>query len=73
VGFSSHIIPAAWLPLYSINPVVGIIEGFRWALLGKGYPFDVSSFAISICLTVALFILGLNFFMKNERRFADII
>jgi lipopolysaccharide transport system permease protein len=66
------IIPEQWRPLYSLNPMVGIIEGFRWALLGKQSP-DFGAMGVSAAVVVVLLISGLIFFKKSERSFADVI
>jgi lipopolysaccharide transport system permease protein len=62
-----------WTWLYSLNPMVGVIDGFRWALLdGKG-GISLLSFTQSIAVTVFLVLLGIRYFRKTERTFADII
>ncbi len=73
VGFSSSVIPEQYRLLYSINPMVGVIDGFRWAILGSDVPFYLPGFLLSIGLVVLLFWGGLWFFRKTERTFADII
>jgi lipopolysaccharide transport system permease protein len=73
VGFSSSVVPEKWRLLYSLNPMVGVIDGFRWALLGKEVDLYLWGFLLSIVLAVALFISGAWFFTKTERGFADII
>jgi len=73
VGFSSDIVPEQWRLLYSLNPMVGIIDGFRWALLAGESPLYWPSLLISIILTLFLLISGTMYFRKTERRFADII
>jgi lipopolysaccharide transport system permease protein len=73
VGFSSNIVPEKWRLLYSLNPMVGVIDGFRWALLGKEADLYLPGFFISIGLATALFISGAWFFTKTERGFADVI
>jgi lipopolysaccharide transport system permease protein len=59
--------------LYSLNPMVGVIDGFRWAILGGARDFYWPGFAISAALTVALLGFGVSYFRKTERAFADII
>lgn len=71
VGFSSDIVPARWRLLYSINPMVGVIDGFRWSIIGKGINFYMTGFIISIVLTIVLFIVGIFYFRKTEKTFAD--
>lgn len=72
VGFSSTIVPETWRIWYGLNPMVGIIDGFRWSLLGDAtlyWPTQI----LAIALSLLIFISGLFFFQKSERNFADII
>jgi len=73
VGFSSSIVPEKWRLLYSLNPMVGVIDGFRWAILGEGVAFYWPGFALSLGLTLILFVFGLHYFRSTERSFADVI
>ncbi len=73
VGFSSNIIPEKWRLLYSINPMVGIIDGFRWAILGGTNQLYVPGFCLSTAFTLLIFLLSLRYFRNTERSFADII
>jgi lipopolysaccharide transport system permease protein len=73
VGFSSNIVPEKWRLLYSLNPMVGVIDGFRWAILGDKIDLYVPGFIISILLILIIFIFGLFYFRKFERTFADVI
>jgi lipopolysaccharide transport system permease protein len=73
VGFSSDVIPDSWRLLYSLNPMVGVIDGFRWAILGGQAELYVNGLLCSVLLAVALFVSGLVFFLKTERKFADVI
>lgn len=73
VGFSSGLIPDGWRLLYSLNPMVGVIDGFRWALLGGGVALDWPGFLLSILLSFGLFWSGLMYFRKAEKDFADVI
>lgn len=73
VGFSSSVIPEKWKLLYSLNPMVGVIDGFRWAILGKDSLIYVPGFILSLILIVIIFISGIIFFRKNEKVFADVI
>jgi len=73
VGFSSNIIPVKWRLLYSINPMVGVIDGFRWAILGGENGLYLPGFFLSIVLTLIIFISGIWYFRKSESKFADII
>jgi lipopolysaccharide transport system permease protein len=73
VGFSSSVIPEKWRLLYSLNPMVGVIDGFRWCILGGDSAIDWQNFGISIALTVFFLWLGIHQFRKMERTFADLI
>ena len=71
VGFSSSVVPDRWRFLYSINPMVGVIDGFRWAIIGKGVSFYWPGFILSIALTFLIAIWGFWYFRKTEKTFAD--
>jgi lipopolysaccharide transport system permease protein len=73
VGFTSSIVPAEWRLAYSLNPLVGVIDGFRWAILGPDSDLYFPGMALSGALVVALFLSGLWYFHKTERTFADVI
>lgn len=73
VGFSSSIVPEQWKLWYSLNPMVGVIDGFRWAILGQNTQFLTYEFAISLSLVFLLLITGISYFRKMERTFADVI
>lgn len=73
VGFSSAVIPEKWRLLYSLNPMVGVIDGFRWALLGGETALYIPGFMVSIGLTMLFLVFGIFYFRKVERSFADII
>jgi len=73
VGFSSDIVPEQWRLLYSLNPMVGVIDGFRWCILGGTSPLYWPGFILSL-LVVAFFLwLGITQFRKMEKTFADLI
>jgi lipopolysaccharide transport system permease protein len=74
VGFKASIVPEKYQLLYSLNPMVGVIDGFRWAIIG-GEEFQVNwqSFGISALLVSLILISGVIFFRRTERTFADII
>lgn len=73
VGFSSSVVPSAWRFWYSLNPVVGTIDGFRWCLLGGASPLYLPGFFASLAI-VALFLwLGIAYFRRTEKTFADLI
>jgi lipopolysaccharide transport system permease protein len=71
VIFPVSLVPQRWHWLLYLNPMTGLVEGYRASFLGK--PFDVHGLAISFSIAVAIFILGIAHFEKVERRFADII
>lgn len=73
VGFSSVAVPERWRLIYSLNPVVGVIDGFRWCLLGGESQLYLPGFALSIFIAVAFLWLGVSYFRKTERTFADLI
>lgn len=73
VGFSSSIVPQQWRLLYSINPMVGVIDGFRWAILGNASAIYWPGFALSIGLVGLLLVSGIWYFRRMERTFADVI
>jgi lipopolysaccharide transport system permease protein len=73
VGFSSSIVPEKWRFLYSLNPMVGVIDGFRWAILGGDTQLYWSGFLLSMTLVVFLIVTGVWYFRKMERTFADVI
>lgn len=72
VGFSSSVIPAEWRFVYSLNPVVGVIDGFRWCILGESNIYW-PGFAASLGVTVFFLWLGIKQFRSMEKRFADLI
>ena len=71
VGFSSDVIPEKWRFIYSMNPMVGVIDGFRWAIIGENVSFYIPGFILSIVLAIVLLIIGILYFRKTERTFAD--
>ena len=73
VGFSSSIVPPQWRLLYSINPMVGVIDGFRWAILGGEAQLYWPGFILSTGLVVLLLLTGIWYFRQTERTFADVI
>jgi len=66
-------VPAAWRPLYSLNPMVGIIDGFRWCLLGGGNVVYWPGLVMSVFSAVILLASGIWYFRRTERTFADVI
>ncbi|GAB1545572.1 ABC transporter permease [Scytonema sp. NUACC21] len=73
IGFSSKIIPDQWRLLYSLNPMVGVIDGFRWAILGGESSIYLPGFVLSLGLVALVLVSGLWYFRKTERKFADVI
>ena len=73
VGFSSSVVPEKWRLLYSVNPMVGVIDGFRWAILGGRSQLDWPGFILSMGLVTLLLVSGVWYFRKMERTFADVI
>ena len=73
VGFSSSIVPQEWRFIYSLNPIVGVIDGFRWAILGGDSHLYLPGFLLSLGLVALLLISGIWYFRKMERKFADVI
>lgn len=73
VGFSSNVVPDNWRFIYSLNPMVGVIDGFRWALLGEESQLYAPGLAISIVIVVVVLITGYGYFRKTEKTFADVI
>lgn len=73
VGFSSSVVPEKWRLLYSLNPMVGVIDGFRWAILGGNALIYWPGFILSLAVTLLISMFGIIYFRKTERQFADII
>ena len=73
VGFSSSVVPERWRLLYSLNPMVGVIDGFRWCVQGTASSLYLPGFLISAAVSVLAFVSGVWFFRRTERFFADFI
>jgi lipopolysaccharide transport system permease protein len=73
VGFSSTIVPEQWRQLYSLNPMVGVIDGFRWAIMRGETPIYWPGFQLSLMLVMITLITGIFYFRKTEKSFADVI
>jgi lipopolysaccharide transport system permease protein len=71
IVYPSSLVPAAWRPVYGLNPMVGVVDGFRWALLGSAPPGPI--LAVSTCAALALALGGIFYFRRMERAFADIV
>ncbi len=72
VAYSAKSIPVKWQFLYAVNPMVGVVEGFRWALLGAQPP-AVETLLISVLISLALLVSGMYYFRRMERTFADMV
>ena len=73
VGFAAAVVPERWQLLYSLNPMVGVINGFRWAILGGESQIYWPGFGLSMLIVLVLLITGIRYFRKTERTFADVI
>jgi len=73
IAFTTADLPPGWRTVYSLNPMVGIIDGFRWALLGGRVGVDPVSIVVSVAVTASLLAFGVWYFRRMERRFADVI
>jgi lipopolysaccharide transport system permease protein len=73
VGFSSSLVPERWRLLYSLNPMVGVIDGFRWCILGGQSRPYWPGLAMSLVVTICFLWLGVRQFRKMEKTFADLI
>jgi lipopolysaccharide transport system permease protein len=73
VGFSSSIVPEQWRMLYSLNPMAGVIEGFRWAITGRTALIYWPGYWLSVLLVVLICLSGFWYFRRMERSFADVI
>ena len=73
IAFSTASVPEKWRSLYSLNPMVGIIDGFRWSLLGGHAALDAGTVWISIGITGAVIVFGIWYFRRMEHVFADVI
>jgi lipopolysaccharide transport system permease protein len=73
IGFSTNNVPADWRLAYSLNPLVGIIDGFRWSLLRGESPLSWLSLSVSVAVTSFMCVVGIWHFRRTERTFADVI
>ncbi len=73
VGFSSSVVPEQWRWLYSLNPMVGVIDGFRWCILGPGQGLDINSVLMGAAVTTVFLAFGIYYFRRMERSFADLV
>ncbi len=72
VAYSSSIVPERWRPLYGLNPMAGVVEGFRWALLGKPER-PGALLAVSVAVVILILVGGLYYFRRMEQEFADVV
>ncbi len=72
IAYSVQLVPEHWRWIYSINPMVGVSEGFRWALLGKAPP-NPEPMAISLLIVLLMLVGGMSYFRRTEKTFADVI
>jgi lipopolysaccharide transport system permease protein len=72
VAYSSSLVPEKWRPLYGLNPMAGVVEGFRWALLGKSEP-PGALLGVSVAVVVLILLGGLYYFRRMEQEFADVV
>jgi lipopolysaccharide transport system permease protein len=70
VGFSSSIVPTKWKFLYSLNPMVGVVDGFRWCIIGEEALY-FPGLLLSLVITLGFLLLGIWYFRKTEKSFAD--
>jgi lipopolysaccharide transport system permease protein len=73
VGFSSSIVPDGWRLLYAVNPMVGVIDGFRWAISGGISPLHAPSVVMSVVVIGCMLVAGVRYFRRTEKTFADVI
>lgn len=72
VAYSAKVVPEKWRLLYALNPMVGVVEGFRWALLGTETS-PGPSLILSVVISLVLLITGMYYFRRMERTFADMV
>lgn len=73
VAYSSGLVPQEWRLLYGLNPMAGVLDGFRWAILGQTSPPPTSAIAVSAVGSLIVLALGVIYFRRVERTFADVI
>ena len=73
VGFSSSVVPPQWRWVYALNPMVGVIDGFRWCILGAEQQLNMATLLPSVVITFVLLATGVHYFRKVERSFADLV
>jgi lipopolysaccharide transport system permease protein len=70
IAYSVTLVPDAWRWVYDLNPMVGLVEGFRWAIFGGGFP---DAMWTSIAVIAVLAVVGIVYFRRAERNFADVV
>jgi lipopolysaccharide transport system permease protein len=73
IAFTTADVPERWRPLYFLNPLVGIVDGFRWSILGGDALLDPRALAATVVISVGLLACGVLYFRRTERGFADVI
>jgi len=73
IAFTTANVPERWRSLYALNPMVGIIDGFRWSILAGHTPLDLHAVKVSVAVTLAFLLVGVWYFRRMERSFADVI
>lgn len=72
VIYPASLVPAAWRWLYSLNPMVGVVDGFRWALLGQSFAFDLTSW-LSVFVALGIFVSGIAYLLRVEKNLPDVV
>lgn len=73
VAYSSNLVPETWRLMYSLNPMVGVIDGFRWSLLAGEFSMFWPGFLVSLAVNALLLVVGILYFRRTERTFTDVI
>jgi homopolymeric O-antigen transport system permease protein len=73
VAFTTASVPAHWRPFFVLNPMVGVIDGFQWAIFGSAAFIEVRSVGVAVGVTALLLLFGVRYFRRMERTFADVI
>jgi lipopolysaccharide transport system permease protein len=73
IAYPASLLPEQWRLIYALNPMTGVVEGFRWALLGSTASAPTGMLAVSTGISILVLITGLYYFRRMERRFADMV
>ncbi len=73
IAYPASLVPEQWRLLYAVNPMTGVVEGFRWALLGTQQSAPLGMLAISVAISLLVLVSGLFYFRRMERFFADMV